>query len=417
MNPSHSHKTADRIPITALFAANAISMIGNMVAMIAIPWFVLKTTGSPSRMGITGFFNIFPVVLAGLLGGALVDRIGYKGTSIIADIASGIAVVLIPILYATIGLPFWVLMVLVFLGALLDAPGGTARAALVPDLAELAGMPIERATSINQVIERGSRLVGAPLGGLLIAMMGTTNALWLDALSFLISALLVTFFIQVQRTRVQPKKQENYWGEIAAGLKFLVNDKLLRIIVVVVMITNFLDSAFSGVILPIYVNQIFGNALSLGLIIAMNGGGAVLGALIFGWIGHRLPRHFTFVSMFMLTGLRFFIYVLYPPLWVILVSTFVISVGAGPLNPIIDSISYERIPADMRGRVFGVITAGAWAAMPFSVLVAGFLTERIGLMAMLIGIGIAYFATTISMAVMPDMRAMNNRKKTSVDAG
>ncbi len=138
MKPSHSHKTADHIPIMALFAANAISMIGNMVAMIAIPWFVLKTTGSPSQMGITGFFNILPVVLAGLLGGALVDRIGYKGTSIIADIASGIAVVLIPILYSTIGLPFWALMVLVFLGALLDAPGGTARAALVPDLADLA---------------------------------------------------------------------------------------------------------------------------------------------------------------------------------------------------------------------------------------------------------------------------------------
>ena len=89
---------ANRMPIMALFTANAISMVGNMFAAIAIPWFVLQTTHSATQTGITGFFNVLPIVLAGLLGGALIDRIGYKGTSIIADLMSGITVLLIPVL-------------------------------------------------------------------------------------------------------------------------------------------------------------------------------------------------------------------------------------------------------------------------------------------------------------------------------
>lgn len=400
----------NRVPILALFTANAISMIGNVFSAIAIPWFVLQTTGSATQTGITGFFNIIPIVLAGLLGGVLIDRIGYKRTSVISDLASGITVAFIPLLFFTVGLPFWGLMILVFLGALLDAPGSTARSALIPELAKLAGMPIERATSANQVIERSSRLIGAPLAGLLIAVMGTANVLWLDAFSFFVSAVLVGILISVPRRAIaKSTEQGNYFTELLAGLKFLVRDRLILAIVITVMITNFLDSAFSGVVRPVYVNRVFGSAFDLGLIIAANGGGAVLGALIFGAIGHKLPRHLTFYSMFILTGLRFFVYIFYPPLWVIILTTFIFSIGAGPLNPIIDSVEYERIPPDMRGRVFGAITAGAWAVMPLSMLVAGFLTEQFGTQPMFFWIGVIYLLTTLSMALIPSMREMDRR--------
>jgi MFS family permease len=403
-----------RIPILALFTANAISMVGNVFSAIAIPWFVLQTTGSAAQTGITGFFHILPIVLAGLLGGALIDRLGYKATSIISDLASGVTVALIPLLFFTVGLPFWGLMILVFFGALLDAPGSTARSALIPDLAKLAGMPIERATSLNQIVERSSRLVGAPLAGLLIAMLGTANVLWLDAISFFISAVLVGMLIVAPRlATIKASENSHYFTELLAGLKFLVQDRLILAIVVTVMITNFLDSAFAGVVRPVYINQVFGNAFDLGLIIAANGGGAVFGALIFGAIGHKLPRHLTFYSMFILTGLTFFVYAFSPPLWVLVLTTFIFSIGAGPLNPIIDSVEYERIPPDMRGRVFGTITAGAWAAMPLSMLVAGVLTEKFGTRPMFIGIGVIYLLTTLSMAVIPAMREMDHRPTAS----
>jgi MFS family permease len=385
-------------------------MVGNMLTAIAIPWFVLQTTGSATQTGITGFFSILPVIVAGLFGGALIDRLGYQRTSIIADLASGVTVALVPMLYFTVGLQFWQLMVLVFLGALLDAPGSTARSALVPDLAELAGMSIERATATNQVVERGSRLIGAPLAGLLIAVMGTANVLWLDALSFLVSAGLVVLFVNVSATRPAALSRGKYFQELGDGLKFLFRDRLILALVIFVMLTNSLDAAYGGVVRPVYVNQVFGNALDLGLIIAANGGGAVLGAIIYGAIGRRLPRHATFVSMFMLTSLRFWVMALYPSLAVILIATFVTSIGAGPLNPIIDSVEYERIPPHMRGRVFGTMTASVWAAMPLGTLLGGLVTEQFGVQLVLIMIGAIYVLTTLSMAFIPAMRQMDQRK-------
>src|SRR5215211_2198903 len=250
------------LPIYSLFAANAISLVGNVLSAIAIPWFVLQTTGSATRTGITGFFTVLPVVLAGFFGGTLVDRLGYKRTSIIADIASGVTTALIPLLYFTVGLEFWQLMVLVFFGALLDAPGSTARSALVPELAAMAQMPIERATSLIHIIERSARLIGAPLGGLLIAFVGTENVLWLDAASFFISAGIIAVTIKVHQP-VQPQEKETsegYFGELGEGLRFIFNDKLMLAIVIMIMLTNFLDAIFGGVVQPVFVKQVYGQA-------------------------------------------------------------------------------------------------------------------------------------------------------------
>jgi MFS family permease len=397
------------IPLYSLFAAEAISLVGNVFSAIAIPWFVLQTTGSATQTGITGFFTILPVVIAGFLGGTLIDRLGYKRTSIIADLASGVTTALIPLLHFTIGLEFWQLMVLVFLGALLDTPGSTARSALLPELAEQAGMPIERVTSLTHVVERGARFIGAPLAGLLIGVMGTANVLWLDAASFFVSAAITWIVIAAPKTVKQDTTSEGYFDELKAGLRFIAQDKLILAIVVMIMLTNFLDSVFSGVVRPVYVNEVFGSALNLGLLIAANGGGAVIGGLIFAAVGHRLPRHATFVAAFVLTGLQFWVYLLEPPISILVASVFIASIGAGPLNPILGAVEFERIPADMRGRVFGAIRAGAWIAMPLGMLLGGVLTESLGTTVMLVALGIIYFFTTLSMAFIPAMKEMNRK--------
>jgi MFS family permease len=406
-------QTRNSIPLYSLFIANAISLVGNVFTMIAIPWFVLQTTGSATQTGITGFFTILPVVLAGFFGGTLIDRLGYKRTSIISDFASGVTTAMVPLLYLTVGLEFWQLIVLVFLGALLDTPGGTARAALLPELAEQAGMPIERATSLTHVIERGARLVGAPLAGFLIGVIGTANVLWLDAASFFVSAAIIWLVIPALRLAEQEPKPGNYFDELRDGLRFIARDSLIMTIVIMVMLTNFLDAIFGGVLQPVYVREVYGSALNLGLLIAANGGGAVIGGLIFAAIGHRLPRHATFVSAFVLTGFRFWVYALYPPVWVLIIVTVITSIGAGPLNPIIGSIEFERIPSNMRGRVFGAITAGAWIAMPFGMLLGGILTDRLGTFVMMIGLAITFLVTTLSMAFIPAMKDMNRKPQAS----
>jgi predicted MFS family arabinose efflux permease len=275
-------------------------------------------------------------------------------------------------------------------------------------------MPIERATSLIHVIERGARLVGAPLAGFLIGVIGTANVLWLDAASFFFSAGIIWIFIpRIQAHSEEKSKPGSYFEELKEGLRFITRDQLILAIVIMIMLTNFLDAIFGGVLQPVYVNEVYGSALPLGLLIAANGGGAVIGGLIFAAIGHRLPRHATFVAAFVLTSFRFWVYALYPSLTVLITATLIASIGAGPLNPIIGAVEFERIPANMRGRVFGAVTAGAWVAMPFGMLLGGILTENLGTYVMLIGLGIIYLITTLSMALIPAMKEMNRKPQAS----
>ncbi len=103
-----------RLPIYAFLSGSAISYVGDILTILAVPWFVLQTTGSITQTGITAFFSTASTVFSSFLGSILVDGLGYKRTSVIGDIVSGITAALIPLLYNTVGLAFWQLLFLVF---------------------------------------------------------------------------------------------------------------------------------------------------------------------------------------------------------------------------------------------------------------------------------------------------------------
>ena len=384
----------DRRPIAALFAADAVSLTGNTVARIAIPWFVLETTGSAALTGLAAFFGFLPIVISAFFGGALVDRLGFRRTSVIADVASSGAVAAIPLLELTVGIEVWQVMALVFLGALLDAPGTTAREALVPDVAELGGVRIERATGLHSAIARGAVLVGAPLGGVLVAALGATAALWIDAASFLVSALIVRTLVPALRPHRDLEAPVRYLAELAEGVRFVARDRLLRAIVLTVLITNFLDGPIATVIYPVFARDAFGGPAQLGLMLGTFGGAALLGALVFGGIGHRLPRRLTFLVAFFVVALTLLGLAALPPLPITLALLAVGGFAAGPINPVLGAVEYERIPPHLRGRVFGAITAGAWAAIPLGTLLGGVAVEAVGVGPTLLAIGICYVAVT-----------------------
>ena len=400
--------TGGRHAIYFLFAADAISLIGNQLTVIAIPWFVLETTGNAVQAGLIAIANILPIILAGFFGGTLVDRLGYKRMSVVADIASGITILFIPILFGIGLLPFWALWVLVFLGGLLDAPGSTARAALVPELAEAAGMPLERAGSLLQIVDRSSRLLGAPLAGLLVATMGAQNILLLDAVTFAISAAMVAVLVPAFQTAASTKRQ-HYMADLIEGLRFLHRDRLLLVIVGTVMISNALDAAKGAVILPVYALEIFDSSVALGFMFGLSGGGAIIGALAYAAVGHRLSRRWVFVGAFIAVSLPVFVLAMTLSLWVVLLVHFLAGVASGPINPVISTVKFERVPPNMRGRVFGTITAGAWMAMPLGVMLGGYGIELAGLIPTLLIVGILYLAMTLSLAFNPILKLMDVR--------
>jgi MFS family permease len=395
-----------RRPLYVLFAADSVSLVGNVVAQVAIPWFVLVTTGSPTLTGLAVFCTFLPVVLAGFFGGVVVDRLGFRTTSVVADIGSAAAVAAIPLLHATVGIELWQLLALVFLGALLDAPGATARQALVPDLVRLGAVRLERANGVRAAIQQGSWLVGAPIGGLLITQLGATAVLWLDAASFLVSAALVATVVPAARREAADPGPRRYASELAEGLRFIWGQRLFRAILVTVLITNLLDSSFL-VLMPVFAREAFGSAADLGVMYGVFGGAALVGALAYGAVGHRLPRRRTFVSAFAVVPVVYLTLSTLPPFEIVLAVLALTGIAAGPINPIINTVQFELIPPELRGRVLGAVRAGAWASIPVGVLVGGLVVDAVGVAATFLGIGLCYVAVTVYGFFNPAFRAMD----------
>lgn len=384
-------------------------MVGNVLTFIAIPWFVLQTTGSAAKMGLVGGTTVLAMVLAGLFGGPFVDRLGFRRTSVLADILSGVTVAAIPLLYHTVGLAFWQLLVLVFLGAFLDTPGMTGRQSLIPDLSRMAGMPVERANSAYQAIERGSTLFGPPLAGGLIVLVGSSNVLLLDAVTFAISAAVIAAAVPrpVQAPSIE-RTTGNYLAELLEGLNFIRRDRLILSIVVAAVILNALDSPVFSVVLPVYADANFGNAVALGTMIAGFGAGSLVGAVLFGMIGHRMPRRATLIVGWVFVGLPFWALAATPSLPLSTAALFVTGLAAGPLNPIIFTLVQERTPEQMRGRVIGALWAAALAATPFGMVLAGLLLEFVGLRPLLMGVAGCYLLVTLGMLLNPALREMDS---------
>jgi len=296
------------LAISALFTGNIVSYVGNTPTLLAIPWFVLQTTGSVAPAGIVGFFSLLSTIVSSGLSSVLVERLGYKRTSVVGDLLSGLTILLVPLLYHTIGLAFWELLALVFIGSLLRAPGNTAHITLLPSLAELAAMRLERANAFAEGVVQVSVFLGAPLAGVLLASIGTSNLHWLDAASFAFSALVIGLFLPTHmpvekqargEKEAGASEKQSYLIALREGLSF-TKDAVLGTLVIVFILTNMLDSASSAVVMPAYILQTYHSAIPFGLLYAALGGMGFVGTLIFAAIGHRLPRRLTFGISFVI---------------------------------------------------------------------------------------------------------------------
>src|SRR5215211_1049299 len=120
---------SSRRPLLVLTTANSVSLIGNVLATVAVPWFVLETTGSATKTGVAAFFTTLPLAFGALFGGTIADRLGHRTASVATDLLSACAIAAVPLLYELGRLEFWQLAALVFVTSLFDAPGQSAREA------------------------------------------------------------------------------------------------------------------------------------------------------------------------------------------------------------------------------------------------------------------------------------------------
>ncbi|MGE0817962.1 MAG: MFS transporter [Candidatus Nanopelagicales bacterium] len=395
-------------PFVVLETTAVLSGTANGITMVAFPWLVLETTGDASLTAVIAAVTALPLLVSMLFAGTIVDMVGRRAVSVVADLLSLTSVALVPILAATVGLDFGVLLAVAALGAVFDPAGLTSRETMLPEAARHAGLALPRANGIHESAYGFAYLLGPGIGGVLIGVLGTTATFWVTAGVFAISALaMATTRMPGGGRPARTQRPQGLWRSTREGLGFLWRDKVLRSMAILTSLLVGVWLPVEGVVLPVIFNEIDQPARLGFLITAMSAGG-VVGALGYAAVGHRFRRRPAFVLSLILTAIPVLGMAFLPSYAVMLVLSVLTGVFFGAINPITNLAMQNRTPEALRGRVVGVMGSAAYAAGPLGYLLAGPLVQAWGPQPVFLLMTSLLLVVSVATAFLPVLRHLDD---------
>ncbi|BBH67067.1 putative drug antiporter protein precursor [Actinoplanes sp. OR16] len=389
-----------------LLAAEGISLLGSRITFVALPWLVLTRTDSALLAGVAGLAEMLPYVLAGLIGGPIVDRVGPRPTAVAADTASVLAVAGIPVLAFYQSTSLGVILLLIALSGALRGFGDAAKRALLPRTIAAAGVSTERGTTLYDGVARASTLIGLPLAGVLIAAHGAETVLLYDAATFAVAAVLIGALVRVGAA--DAACEQGYGAALRNGFRYVRDDRLILGVMSLLFVTNMFDQAYATVFVPVWVHDGPHGPAALGVVGTAFGLGAVAGNLLYTVLAPRLPRRRTFAVCFFLGGPGQLLALAFTDrVWIVLTVAALSGALMSTVNPILLAAVYRRIPVHMHGRVISVLISVSWAGIPLGGVLGGWATDRLGLQTAALLAAIGYLAVTAATFVFPAWHALD----------
>jgi predicted MFS family arabinose efflux permease len=290
------------------------------------------------------------------------------------------------------------LCLLVAVAGALRGLGDRVKHVMLKPMADAAGVKMIRVTSSYEGFTRTATLIGAPLGGLLISWIGPNKAITVDAISFLVCAALIGTLVRLPPVAAdQPEPvREPYFRALRGGFAYIRKDQLLLGMIVMIFFLNVFNQASTAVFVPLWVEQVLKSPAALGLLFGGFAAGALLGNVIFTVLGPRLPQYGSFVIGAAVGGApRLFTLGLSHHLWLVVTVSFCCGVANAAVNPVMGVTLYERVPAALQTRVFGVTGAIAFIGIPIGGVLAGWSVAVFGLRPAVVGSGVILLLVTL----------------------
>jgi len=373
-------------PVAALVAAEGVSSIGTRLTWLALPWFVLVTTGSPTRMGFVFAAELVPMALLGVPSGAFVQRIGARQTMLVCDLARAPLVAAVPLLHHAGLLTYPLILALAAGMGVFTAPYFASQRLVLPEIVGEDEHLIAQANSLVEGTTRFTMLAGNALAGVFIAWLGAANVLWLDAGTFLFAFAVVALLVPRGR-RIEVDEESR---GIFAGLRYIARDRLLRVASVAVLLFGLL-MPFIFASLPVLAFVRYDEDPKIaGWLLASWGAGALAGAAI----AYRTVARF---EPLRLAGGACVAMVL--PLWLLVFDLPAWGVGAvlfasALFIPLINApfiaVLTRRTPVSLRPKVMTAVVSAESVTGPVGYALAGPALS-------LIGLGAVYLLTAIGM--------------------
>ena len=398
--------------LLALLVAETISTTGSQMTWLALPWFVLTTTGSAGKMTLVLASEAAGLVLMGMPGGTILTRLGSRWTMMIADGARAPFMLIIPLLYWSGALTFPLLLGLVFVVGALTGPYFAAQRTLVPELVGEEEHAVGKANAFLQSAQRVTMLLGPAVAGILIAWVGAPSVLLIDAATYVVSFVLVGVFVTV-RSRVEPEQR----GRFLDGFRFIVRDPLLRGWCVAFITGDAAWMAFFAAVPVLVVAEYGADPRIAGWIFAAFGVGAVIGNAVAYRLQGRTDGMTLVATLVYGQALPLWVLVFHVPAVAIVGAIFVSGLFNGLVNPAIHTLLTLSSPPAIRARVLPALTAVMTLSLPLGLAVAGPVLSTAGAHPVLVGFAVTQTAAMTLVSILGlRVRASRRAEELSVAA-
>lgn len=366
-----------------LWIGACTSSIGTWMQNVAQNWLVLTLTGSAFYLGLDAFLGQLPIMLFTLVGGVVADRRDRRRVLLMSQyvqMTSAFTLALLVFLQVVrpasgapghaVSMTVWYVLALSFLTGCAQAFGGPAYQSLVPSLVEKKDLP--NAIALNSIQFNLARIIGPLLAGVALATLGTVFCFTMNGLSF-VAVIVSLLILQIPVRR--PLPPQPMLQQLRGGLSYVRHEGPLLGLTIVAFLTTFLGMPVIT-LLPVFVQKVFHLGVAqYSQMMAFQGAGAVVGALIVAWMGRF--RRMGSVALIVQIGfgavIAAFAWSRVPGLSYALL--FLAGVGQIVVFSLANSIVQLIVPNEMRGRVMSIYMVAFRGGMPLGSLTAGALAN------------------------------------------
>lgn len=400
------------VPFRFLLAGRAINALGNAIAPIALAFAVLDLTGSPSDLGLVVGARMLVNVVFLLFGGALADRVPKHllmvGASVAAAATQAAVAALVLCGTATVAL----LIALSAANGMVSALALPASAAIVPQLvpADIR----QQANALNRLFLNGAVIIGAPVGGVIVATAGPGWGIAIDAAAFAISAVAFALLRLPPASANAGAARSGILTDLRTGWTEFRSRTWLWVVVAGFAVINAALSGGISVLGPVVADDTVGRR-AWGLVLAAQTVGMVLGALLAMRI--RVSRLlFVGVLCTAFEVLPMLTLGVVPHLGLLLGAAFLAGAGIEQFSVAWETTMQEHIPADRLARVYSYDMVGSFVAIPIGQVAAGPIAEAVGVESALVGAATLIALSVAGMLSSGAVRNLRHRLPTSAEA-
>jgi MFS family permease len=366
---------------TLLWLGGLISMIGNWVLMAAMPFHVYALTGSALATSGLLMAYIAPGIVFGSVAGVFVDRWDRKRTMVMTSLMQ--AAILLVLTAVNTPQMIWLIYVVAFIEATLARFFSPAENALLPTL--VGEEHLVAANSLNSLNDNLARLVGPAIGGALLGLVGFSSVVVVDAVTYLLAALLISSVAAPKReqaaapsTETASSKWIQMWREWIAGLKYVRTNRILASSFLVIGIALFGDAIISA-ILVVFVQADMGlTAVEFGWMMTARGIGGLIGGLLIAQISKKFSTTQLITGGLTIGGILLFVAINFPVLPVVLPVLVLMGISVIPWIVSLQTLLQTNSDDAYRGRVFGAFGTTTTLLMFVGSALAGLLTDQVG---------------------------------------